>query len=216
MLNKISKLVLAIVERLAIAFFFAIFLLFLVRITVGDLIGNVMTLISKLEIVEKLGEDINIEYDYASRSLKNYPSWGTEWATIDLPTIDRYNIPVVQGDTLDLLKKNAGHSSGTYFPGEGGTIVIGAHNSRAHFYYLPKIQIGDQVTIHTDYGDFTYEVYKTLVMHESDSTKLYMQKEEEILMLYTCYPVTTIGPKSHRFVAYAKLVNISQEGTNES
>lgn len=211
MLNKTSKFIIAIVERLAIAFFFAIFLLFLVRITVGDVISNVMILVSKLEIVEKANEDITIEYDYASRSLKNYPSWGVEWATIDLPTINKYGIPIVQGDTLDLLRKNAGHSAGSYFPGEGGSIIIGAHNSHAQFYSLPKIKLGDRVTIHTDYGDFTYEVYKTFVMHQKEHSKLYMQKEEEILMLYTCYPVTTIGPKSHRFVVYAKLVDVKQE-----
>ena len=33
------------------------------------------------------------------------------------------------------------------------------------------------------------------------------QKDKEILMLYTCYPVNGLGHKTDRFVVYAERIN---------
>ena len=35
-----------------------------------------------------------------------------------------------------------------------------------------------------------------------------IQDEEEKLMLYTCWPVNTVGFKSRRYVIYTKLVGV--------
>ena len=56
-----------------------------------------------------------------------------KYATIKIPKID-VDLPVYYGDSLDVLKKGVGHSSGSYFPGEGGSIIYMGHNSKKMFY----------------------------------------------------------------------------------
>ena len=34
-----------------------------------------------------------------------------------------------------------------------------------------------------------------------------IQTDEEVLMVYTCYPVETLGEKKDRFVVYAKKID---------
>ena len=56
------------------------------------------------------------------------------------------NLPVYFGDTLEILKKGVGHSSGSYFPGEGGSIIMAGHNFKTFLANLPKANIGDITT----------------------------------------------------------------------
>ena len=72
--------------------------------------------------------------------------------------------------------------------------------------YLPKLKIGAKVILDTIYGKYTYEVYDTKIIKDTDEDSLPIQKQEEILMMYTCYPVATIGHKDKRYVVYARLV----------
>ena len=107
------------------------------------------------------------------------------------------------------LAAGAGHYAGSQFPGEGGSIIVAAHNSRDKFYKLPQIQIGTKVDIETIYGKFQYEVYKTAIADYRNEDAFPLQEDEEILMIYTCYPVDSIWYVNDRFIAYAKLVGES-------
>lgn len=100
-----------------------------------------------------------------------------------------------------------GHSSGSYFPGEGGSIVYMGHNTRGFLRELPQIQIGAQIIIETNYGIYTYEVYDTSVVEQTKLDAIEISRDEEKLMLYTCYPVNSIGHAKNRFITYSKLVN---------
>lgn len=215
MLKKIAKSLIAVVEQFAIAFFFATLFIILIQITCKDKIETVISLSNVITINEQESQEIELEFDFTSRTLKDYPAYGTKWGTISLPSLGLSDIPVYHGDSLSIIKYAAGHYTGSYFPGEGGSIVICAHNSRQHFYKLPQSKVGDKIVIETDYGTFTYQVYKTKIIQDTDSGSLPIQKDEEILMLYTCYPVGTIGHKDKRFVVYAKLVDLEYVGDSD-
>ena len=136
----------------------------------------------------------------------NYPEYGTQYATIEIPKID-VDLPVYFGDTLEVLKKGVGHSSGSYFPGEGGSIIYMGHNAKNIFRRFSEIQVGDEITIKANYGTYQYKIYDTKLIKETDIDELPIQKEKEILMIYTCYPFNNIGYASKRFVVYAELEN---------
>lgn len=138
------------------------------------------------------------------QTLENYPEYGTQYATIEIPRIGA-NLPVYFGDTLEILKKGVGHSSGSYFPGEGGSIVYMGHNSKKVFRRFSELQIGDSIKVTTTYGEFNYKIYDMQLIKETELEKVPIQREEEILMVYTCYPFNNIGYADHRFVVYAKL-----------
>ena len=99
-----------------------------------------------------------------------------------------------------------GQSSGSYFPGEGGSIICMGHNTKAFLYKLPQIKKGAIIEVETTYGTFKYKVDNTKIVNMYNVDELPIQKYEEVLMLYTCYPVNGLGHKTDRFVVYAKKV----------
>ncbi len=211
MLKKLIKVIIAIVKQLAIAFFFATFIVVFISVFAKDEIDTLSSVINMISVVEKEAERVEVKYDTIKKKLANYPSYGTVWAKIIIPDIN-INLDVKHGDDLATIKDTVGHYAGSYFPGEGGTIIIPGHNNRFHFGKLPKLKVGALITIEADYGTFTYKVYKTDIIGEYDDDKLPIQKEEEILMLYTCYPVSGLGHKDKRFVVYAKLESATYKG----
>lgn len=194
-----------IVKQLAIAFLFSVLLIFGFYFIFSDDLNLYINLLDKMTVITKKRENTEIHMDTSSKRLINYPAYGTIYATLKIPSIN-VEAPIYHGDTLDLIKKGIGHYPGSYFPGEGASVILAAHNSKQHFMYLPKLQEGDKVIIDTIYGTYTYEVTDHKIIKDTDTSSLPVQTEEEILMMYTCYPVATIGHKSKRYVVYAKLV----------
>ena len=106
--------------------------------------------------------------------------------------------------------KGIGHYAGSFFPGEGGSVIMAGHNN-VHFQNLYDVKIGDVIEIDAVYGNFKYKVYDTKIIKSDESDKLPIQSNEEILMIYTCYPKTAVGHASKRFVVYSKLMEAKYE-----
>ena len=68
-----------------------------------------------------------------------------------------------------------------------------------------------QIIVTTTYGVFKYKIYETRVIDAKDNNAFPFLYDQEILMIYTCYPVNTVGHKTHRFLVYAKKVGESFE-----
>lgn len=145
----------------------------------------------------------NIKFDLEKKTITSYPEYGTRYGNIKIESLD-INLPLYYGDKLAYLRYGVGQTSGAYFPGEGGSIICMGHNNRNYLYDLPKIQEGAIIEINTTYGDFKYKVYDTKIINMHDVQSLPVQNEEEILMLYTCYPVNSLGDKKDRFVVFAR------------
>ena len=199
------EMVKVIVKQLAIAFFFSSILIFGFYFIFSDDLNLCINLLNKMTVVTKKQENEEIHLDTTSKRLINYPAYGTIYATLKIPAIN-VEAPVYHGDSLDLIKKGIGHYPGSYFPGEGSSIVLAAHNSKEHFMYLPKLKEGDEIILDTIYGTYTYQMISSKIIKDTDTKSLPIQTDEEILMMYTCYPVATIGHKSKRYVVYARLV----------
>lgn len=191
-----------IVALLLVGIIYAVTYLFL-----GQKIDTAVLLLNTVAVeLNESKEEVQTVLNEEKQSLENYPEYGTQYATIEIPRIGA-NLPVYFGDTLEILKKGVGHSSGSYFPGEGGSIVYMGHNSKKVFRRFSELQIGDEIKITTTYGEFNYKIYDMQLIKETELEKVPIQREEEILMVYTCYPFNNIGYADHRFVVYAKLAN---------
>lgn len=206
MLNsKIVQAVKATISVIIVALFIAGGIMLAINLFYGQEIETIFMLANKISItsseeVEQKETIINEE----KKSLENYPEYGTQYATIEIPRID-VNLPVYFGDTLEILKKGVGHSSGSYFPGEGGSILYMGHNSKKVFRRFSELQIGDPIKVTTTYGEYNYKIYDMQLIEEKELDKVPIQRNEEILMVYTCYPFNNIGYADHRYVVYAKL-----------
>lgn len=207
MRNKVIKLGKEIAEQITISFFISSIVVLLVYFCFYEKIDNVLSLVNMITITEKQVEKQEVSFDAVKKRLAVYPTWGSIWATIEIPKIG-ITAPIYHGDTLDIIKYGVGHYSGSYFPGEGGSIILAAHNSRQHFMYIPNLQLGDEVIIKANYGRFTYKVTDATIIGDRDMASLPIQKDKEILMMYTCWPVNTVGFKSKRYVVYTELVGV--------
>lgn len=202
--NKLTRAVKATISSIIVALFITGVLILVIYLFLGQEIGGIFSLVNKVSITineNKAQEQTTIG---ETNKLKNYPEYGTKYATIEIDKIN-VSLPVYFGDTLEVLKKGVGHSSGSYFPGEGGSIIYMGHNSKNVFRRFSELQIGNEIKVTTTYGEYTYKIYDMKLIKETDLDKLPIQDEKEILMVYTCYPFNNIGYTTQRYVVYAEL-----------
>ena len=203
MYKYIGKTIKATILNIIVALILIIIVVGAVKFLFGARIEDAVSLANKITIDVDNKEEVK-PIEISEKKIKNYPEYGTKYATIEIPKID-VDLPVYFGDTLEVLKKGVGHSSGSYFPGEGGSIVYAGHNAKKTFRRLGELQIGDEIVVKATYGTYTYKVYDMKLIKETDIQELPIQREKEILMIYTCYPFNNIGYATQRYVVYAEL-----------
>ena len=207
--NKLVQSVKATISSIIVALLISGLLLLCIKLFLGRKIDEIFTLLNKVSIAttekaEPVQTTISTDESTKTTTIKNYPEYGTQYATIEIDKID-VNLPVYYGDTLEILKKGVGHSSGSYFPGEGGSIIYMGHNSKKMFRRFSELQKGNEIKVTTSYGEYTYKIYDMQLIKETETDKLPIQKDKEILMIYTCYPFNNVGYATQRYVVYAEL-----------
>ena len=199
-----------IAEQIVVSFFFTSIIYLIIHFICFDEIYKYLNLINMISIEQKDIEYPSVTYDSISKRLKDYPLWSTEFGTLVIPSVN-INLPIYQGDSLDILKYGIGHYSASLFPGEGGSIIFAGHNNIGFLYSLPEVKIDDLIEVKTTYGKFTYKIYETKIINEKDNDAFPFYQDKEVLMVYTCYPVNTLGHKTKRFLVYAIKVGESFE-----
>lgn len=204
MRNLLENTIKATIIQLIVALFITAIIFLLGYFLFGARIEETISMISKVSIDISGEKEVIETVVNEENKLQNYPEYGTKYATIKIPKI-YVDLPVYYGDSLEVLKKGVGHSSGSYFPGEGGSIIYMGHNSKNVFRRFSELQIGNEIQVTTTYGEFNYKIYDMQLIKETEVEKLPIQKEKEILMVYTCYPFNNIGYATQRYVVYAEL-----------
>lgn len=203
--NKLLQSIKATISNIIVALLIAILLFLGIQLFLGQKIEEVFSVVNKISVTTTDNkEEVETTINTETNTVKNYPEYGTQYATIKINRID-VNLPVYYGDTLEILKKGVGHSGGSYFPGEGGTIIYMGHNSKNMFRRFGELRKGDEIKVTTSYGEYTYKIYDMQLVKETETDKLPIQKDKEILMVYTCYPFNNIGYATQRYVVYAEL-----------
>jgi len=158
-----------------------------------------------LQIITIIPEEPqNISPVLEGNVLVNYPTFGTKYADLKIDSIG-LNLPVFYGANYTILKSGIAHDENSYFPGEGGSIILAGHNFKSYLANLPKAKIGDIITLETTYGKFNYKISNTKIVNENNVDEVPIQKNKEVLMIYTCWPINNIGHASERYVVYADL-----------
>ena len=209
MKNRLVQSIKATISSIIVALLITGILLLGIKLFLGREIEKVFTLVNKVSITTSAKAEpeqttISTDEETEQTIIKNYPEYGTQYATIEIDKID-VNLPVYFGDTLEILKKGVGHSSGSYFPGEGGSIIYMGHNSKNMFRRFSELQIGNEIKVTTSYGEYAYKIYDMQLIKETEIDKLPIQRDKEILMIYTCYPFNNVGYATQRYVVYAEL-----------
>ena len=118
--------------------------------------------------------------------------------TISGTTVDA---PVYWGDSEIELNKGVGTYAGGWLPGFGRTIIMAGHRN-TDFYDFRSVEVGAIITIVTHYETYTYEVVRIAVHHMYDTSSYDLSRDDENLILYTCYPFDFIGAARERLFVY--------------
>lgn len=110
------------------------------------------------------------------------------------------------GDGETQFSKGAGISLDSCIPGEGGTVMIGAHTG-TYFRDLESVVDGADITITTDYGEYHYTIARCAVVEETDTTAYDLDAEEENIILFTCYPFGILTRTTQRYLVYGDFVS---------
>ena len=199
--NSILK---ATITNIIVAFIYVAIIAGALAIPFSSKISTAISLINMISVETNKQILSDVKIDLEHNKLESYPEYGERYATIKIDALD-IELPLYFGDKLSILRYGVGQSSGGYFPGEGGSIICMGHNTSGFLRRLPEIELGTKIEINAVYGDYTYTVYDTKVVPQTQLDAVPVQKDEEILMLYTCYPVNSIGHAKNRFIAYASL-----------
>jgi sortase A len=125
------------------------------------------------------------------------PIAGKQYGEISCDKVS-LSVPLYYGDTYDILEKGAGQSALSYCPGQGGTILVGGHDT-TYFAPLENMEKGMDVVVKTNYGTFTYKVNDIQTITGSDYS---ISSLKEQLVLYTCYPFGDILNERTQKIAY--------------
>ena len=201
-----NSIILATIKHLIVAIMFIILIAVIIFVLFGSRISMAISLINKVSIDTSNVVLKDVKLNSITKRLESYPEYGTKYGDLSIDSLN-VDLPLYYGDTLSILRNGVGHSSGSYFPGEGGTIVCMAHNTIGYLYNLSDIETGANIVITTTYGKFTYEVEETKIVPETQVDAVSVSHGEEMLILYTCYPTNTFGHATKRFITYSKLVD---------
>lgn len=111
------------------------------------------------------------------------PAFGEQYAVLKCEAAE-ISVPVFWGSSEELLEHGACQTTSSTVIGEVGNAVIDAHVN-TFFANLSKIKVGDEITLFTEYGVFTYTA-RELVTFENTNKKYVLPTENEQLTLYTC------------------------------
>ena len=148
-------------------------------------------------------------------SLIKYPAEGDNYAVIHNDARG-FNKDLYFGDTVRILDISVGQYEKSGIPGEGRPLLLAGHNG-SHFKKLRYFEKGDQVQIDTSYGKYVYEVFDMEIIKDAkvNFNSDILNKDEELLIMYTCYPFESWSTPDRYFV-YAHKVsgpNIEEDGT---
>jgi sortase A len=116
------------------------------------------------------------------------PAEGDATARIRIPDIGVDKI-VVEGVTLDDLKRGPGHYPETPLPGQPGNAAIAGHRTTygAPFGRINELEPGDEILVTTLQGAFRYEMSEQLIV-EPDQVEVLEDFGDNRLTLTACHP----------------------------
>jgi sortase A len=103
------------------------------------------------------------------------------------------NAPILESNSAEILDKGIWRRPNTSTPVMGGNTVLVGHrfmytSGPTTFYLLPKMKVGDLITVYWNKTKYVY-VVKSMEVVPPTAIEVEAQTAEPILTLYTCTPL---------------------------
>lgn len=125
-------------------------------------------------------------------------------AKLEIPKIG-LNTIVVEGSSDSALHKGPGHLESSPLPGMDGNFAVAGDRVLygGPFLRLNDLSLGDEIIVHTPYGNFNYSVTDKHITQPDDVSVLKSDGKDEITLI-TCDP---IWDTSHRLIIHGSLTS---------
>ncbi len=160
--------------------------------------------------VSKIMSLLQGDHEIIKSSQVKYPVYWESYAILRNEA-RAFTKEVIFGDSEDILAASIGQYEYSGIPGEGRPILLAGHNG-SHFKQLKEFEKGDHVNMETEYGHFVYEVTDMKIMAASEFDSAILDKQEEFLIMYCCYPFDSLRTEDRYFVYAKKLEGLQIEG----
>ena len=132
----------------------------------------------------------NDTYSQAAVNLENYGITDGIYGYVTAETINM-RLPIYLGANSSNMSYGAAHMSATSLPigGKNTNAVLAGHTGyigRIFFDNLRNLKIGDRVSITNYWDTLNYKVVETKVNKPSESGDCYLQKDRDLLTMFTC------------------------------
>lgn len=111
----------------------------------------------------------------------------------------------VNDDQIAAMEKGVSHDPRSTMPGESGNTVLAGHRELFFKNFL-QLEAGDDVIINIGNNIYIYEIVSFEVIDPEEADAVFYANDEDLLVMYTCYPIESWKPFSQRMVVKAKPV----------
>lgn len=117
------------------------------------------------------------------------PAYGDPIAQLKIPKIG-VDAVVVEGESLEQLKRGPAHYEGTPLPGQRGNSAIAGHRTTygAVFHNVDKLAVGDQIIVQTMQGEFVYKIDAAPFIVKPNQVEVLEDKGDNRITLTACHP----------------------------
>lgn len=129
-------------------------------------------------------------YQSPALDLSSYGITSGVYGYISAPSID-LELPIYLGGNDDNMALGAAHMTYTSLPigGESTNCVLSGHSGyigRIFFDYIPRLSIGDEITVENYWDTLTYRVIDKQIHKKDESADCYITEGRDLLTLITC------------------------------
>lgn len=115
----------------------------------------------------------------------------------------------ISDNQVAAMERGVSHDPRSSMPGEAGNTVLAGHRELFFKNFL-ELEVGDDVIINIGNNIYIYEIVSYEVIEPSQAEKVFYDNEEDLLVMYTCYPIESWKYYSQRLVVKAKPINQTQ------
>lgn len=109
----------------------------------------------------------------------------------------------INDDQIAAMDRGVSHDPQSSMPGEAGNTVLAGHRELFFKHFL-ELEVGDDVIINVGDNVYIYEIESYEVIDPEEVDKVFYSNDEDLLVMYTCYPIEAWKPFSQRVVVKAK------------
>lgn len=113
---------------------------------------------------------------------------------------------LLQGDLSDdqisAMERGVSHDPRSSMPGETGNSVLAGHRE-LFFKYFADLEVGDSVIINIGDNIYIYQIQSAEIINPDEVDAVFYSNDEDLLVMYTCYPIESWKPFDRRMVIKA-------------